>query len=58
MGKMRNAYTIPVGNLKRRDFSRDLAVDGEIILKWISKACSLCCMYVQTDQRRLILRLF
>jgi hypothetical protein len=32
MGKMRNAYSIVVGKLKRRDHSEDLGVDGEITL--------------------------
>jgi hypothetical protein len=32
---MRNAYKILVGNLRGRDQSEDLGVDGRIILKWI-----------------------
>jgi hypothetical protein len=35
MGEMRNAYTILVENLKGRDHSEDLGVDGKIILEWI-----------------------
>jgi hypothetical protein len=33
MGEMRNAYTILVGNLKKRDHLEDLGVDGKMILK-------------------------
>jgi hypothetical protein len=33
MEGMRNAYNILVGNLKGRDFSEDLGVDGRIILE-------------------------
>jgi hypothetical protein len=32
MGKIRNAYNILVGNLKGRNHSEDLGVDGNIIL--------------------------
>jgi hypothetical protein len=35
MGDMRNAYKILVENLKRRNLSEDLVVDGRIILDWI-----------------------
>jgi hypothetical protein len=34
VGKMRNSYKILVGNLKERDHSEDLSVDGRIILEW------------------------
>jgi len=33
MGQMRNAKNILVENLKRRDHSKDLGVDGEIMLE-------------------------
>jgi hypothetical protein len=33
MGEMRNAYNILVGNMKERDLSEDLSVDGKIILE-------------------------
>jgi hypothetical protein len=33
MGKMRNAYIILVGNLKGRDHSEDLVIDGKIVLE-------------------------
>jgi hypothetical protein len=32
VGEMRNAYNTLVGNLKRRDHSEDLGVDGRIVL--------------------------
>jgi hypothetical protein len=35
MGEMRNEYNISVVNLKRRDHSKDLGVDGRIIFKLI-----------------------
>jgi hypothetical protein len=35
MGQMRNAYRILLGNLKGRDHSEDLGVDGRIILRQI-----------------------
>jgi hypothetical protein len=35
VGKMRNAYIIWVGNLKGRDHSAGVGVDGRIILKYI-----------------------
>jgi hypothetical protein len=35
MGGVRNAYKILFGNLKGRDHSEDLHVDGKIILEWI-----------------------
>jgi hypothetical protein len=38
--ELRNAYTVLVGNLKRRDRSEDLGIDGKLILKWIFR--SLC----------------
>jgi len=34
MGKMRNAYIILIGNLKRRDHLEGIGVDGKIILEW------------------------
>jgi hypothetical protein len=34
MGEMRNAY-ISVRSLKGRDHSKELSVDGRIILEWI-----------------------
>jgi hypothetical protein len=35
MGQMMNAYKILVENLKGRDHSKDMDVDGGIILEWI-----------------------
>jgi hypothetical protein len=35
MGEMRNVCKISVGNLKGRDNSEDVGVDGKVILKWI-----------------------
>jgi len=35
MGVMRNAYKILIENLKGREHSEDLGVDGKIILEWI-----------------------
>jgi hypothetical protein len=35
MGEMRNSYEIWSENLKGRDNSEDLDVDGKIILEWI-----------------------
>jgi hypothetical protein len=35
MEEMRNAYRILVVNLKRRDHSEDLGMNGSIILEWI-----------------------
>jgi len=35
MGEMRNAYKTLVGNLKGGDDSKNLGVDGKIILEWI-----------------------
>jgi hypothetical protein len=35
MGEMRNAYNIFVENLKGRDHSEDIGVDGTMILEWI-----------------------
>jgi len=32
---MKNAYTIFVGNLKGREYSKDLGVDVRIILDWV-----------------------
>jgi hypothetical protein len=34
VGEIRNAYKILVGNLKGKDHSKDLGVDGRIILEW------------------------
>jgi hypothetical protein len=34
-GRVKNAYSILVENLKERDHSEDLGVDGNIILEWI-----------------------
>jgi hypothetical protein len=35
MGEMRNSYEIQSENLKTRDHSEDVGVDGKIILEWI-----------------------
>jgi hypothetical protein len=35
MREMRNAYKILVENLKERDHTKDLGVDGRIVLEWI-----------------------
>jgi len=35
MGEIRNAFSIWSENLKGRDHSEDLCVDGRIILEWI-----------------------
>jgi hypothetical protein len=35
MGDMRNAYTMLIGNLKKRAYSEDLGVVGKIILEWL-----------------------
>jgi hypothetical protein len=35
MGEMRDAYTILIGNLERRDHSEVLGADGKITLEWI-----------------------
>jgi hypothetical protein len=35
MREVRNAYTISVGNLKGKDHTEELGVDGKIILEWI-----------------------
>jgi hypothetical protein len=35
MGETRNPYNILVGNLKGREHSEDLGIDGRIILEWI-----------------------
>jgi hypothetical protein len=35
MGEMRNAYRILVANMKGRDHSEDVGVDGRIILIWV-----------------------
>jgi hypothetical protein len=35
MEDMRNAYSVLVGNLKGRDHSEDVGVDGRMILEWI-----------------------
>jgi hypothetical protein len=35
MGEVRNVYTILNGNLKGKDHSEDLSVDGRLILGWI-----------------------
>jgi hypothetical protein len=37
MGEMRNAYKILVGNLKSRDHSGDLGLEGRIILNFVLK---------------------
>jgi hypothetical protein len=37
MGEMRNTYKYWPENLKERDQSEDLEVDGRIILEWILK---------------------
>jgi hypothetical protein len=34
-GEIRNAYKILVANLKGRDHSKELGVDGRLISKWI-----------------------
>jgi hypothetical protein len=36
MGEMRNAYKISCGKPEGRDYSKDLSVDGKIILQLIS----------------------
>jgi hypothetical protein len=35
MGEIRNAYKVLVENLKGRDHSEDVGIDGRIILEWI-----------------------
>jgi hypothetical protein len=35
MGDMRNAYKILVEDLKERDHSQDVVIDGRITLNWI-----------------------
>jgi hypothetical protein len=35
MGEMRNAYKILFPNVKGKDHSEDLRVDGKVILEWI-----------------------
>jgi hypothetical protein len=35
MRQMRNAYSILVRKLKRRDHLEDIGVDGRIILEWV-----------------------
>jgi hypothetical protein len=35
MDEMSNAYKILFGNLKERDHSEELGIDGKIILDWI-----------------------
>jgi hypothetical protein len=35
MGETKNAYNILVENLKGRDYSEELNVDGKVILEWI-----------------------
>jgi hypothetical protein len=34
-GRDKNAYRIFIGNLKGREFSEDLGVDGRVILEWM-----------------------
>jgi len=35
MGEKRNAYTVLVGNLKKRDNLQDLVIYGSVILKFV-----------------------
>jgi len=35
MREMRNVYSVLVRNLKGRDDSQDLGIDGKVILEWI-----------------------
>jgi hypothetical protein len=35
MGEMRNVRNILFGNLKGKDHSEDIGIDGSIILKWV-----------------------
>jgi hypothetical protein len=48
MGEMRNVRTLLSENLKGRDHSEDLGVDGEIILEWVmgERGWGLDCMYL------------
>jgi hypothetical protein len=37
VGEIRNSHKVLIGNLKGRDLSGDLDIDGRIIIKWILK---------------------
>jgi len=42
MGKMINAYTTMVAKLEGKDYSKDLGVDGTIILEWKGNKVGRC----------------